>query len=131
MKDERTLADRLEEAIKASRELAMPQVALSMTDAFTVLQALRSQPSVEGWRPIETAPKDGTLIMTWCVHANAEFCDDAVAEGYAGPVIAKWIDHHGGGFTWHGLAGTHTHWQPLPAAPDARQINSMYEGGDE
>lgn len=73
--------------------------------------------TASAWKPIETAPKDGTLILTWCVHVNAEFCDDAVAEGYAAPVIAKWIDHNGGGFTWHGLAGTHTHWMPLPTPP--------------
>jgi hypothetical protein len=88
--------------------------------AYRAMIAAAPQPAPaaeKGWRPIETAPKDGSLILTWCVHVNAEFCDDAVAEGYAGPVIAKWIDHNGGGWTWHGLAGTHTHWQPLPEPP--------------
>lgn len=69
------------------------------------------------WQPIETAPKDGTMILAWCEHINAKYAKNAVAEGWAGPVVANWINHNGGGWTWHGLAGQFTHWMPLPEPP--------------
>ena len=72
----------------------------------------------EMWQPIETAPRDGTYIIAWTVHANAKYSKDPIAEGWACPSIVKWIDHNGGGWTWNGLAGVHTHWMPLPDAPD-------------
>jgi hypothetical protein len=53
------------------------------------------------WRPIETAPKDGTRLMLW----------DSRAGGYA--VTGAWVA---------GSADDHetiTHWQPLPAPPEA------------
>lgn len=68
------------------------------------------------WKPIETAPRDGTRILAWCVHALASATHDE-DDGYRGPVIARWIEHNGGGWCWHGLAGTFTHWMPLPPPP--------------
>lgn len=69
------------------------------------------------WHPIETAPKDGTRIVAWCVHPTAEYAKDAVNEGWSAPVVARWIDHNGGGWTWHGHLGEFTHWMPLPPPP--------------
>jgi hypothetical protein len=69
------------------------------------------------WQPIETAPTDGTRVLLWCVHPNAEFSPDPVAEGWAAAVVGEWIDHNGGGWTWHGLLGRMTHWRPLPPPP--------------
>lgn len=69
------------------------------------------------WQPIETAPKDGTIILAWCVHTNAKYAANPVKEGWVAPVVARWIDHHGGGWTWNGHAGEFTHWMPLPDAP--------------
>lgn len=72
---------------------------------------LRSEPVGEpvGWRPIETAPKDGTHILVWMRHEAYGF----KAEGVD---TARWTDHNGGGWvTW--LSGTPTHWMPLPSAP--------------
>lgn len=68
-----------------------------------------------GWLPMVLAPKDGTEIVAWCVHADAKYSDDSRAAGWEGPVIAKWIEHHGGGWTWHGLAGIFTGWVPVPS----------------
>ena len=73
----------------------------------------------ERWEPIETAPKDGTPIIAYCVHTNAKYATNSIQEGWEYPVIAKWIDHNGGGWTWHGMAGTFTHWRPLPAPPSS------------
>ena len=77
--------------------------------------------NAHGWRPISTAPRDGTRVLLWCVHANAAYSDDPVAEGWAAAVLGAWIDHNGGGWTWHGLCGRMTHWQPLPAPPPTTQ----------
>lgn len=69
------------------------------------------------WQPIETAPKDGTWIIAWCVHQNSQWSKAPVGEGWEAPVLAQWIDHNGGGWTWNGLCGQFTHWMPLPKAP--------------
>lgn len=70
-----------------------------------------------GWRPIETAPRDGTRVLLWCVHAHAAYSADPVSEGWAACVLGQWINHNGGGWTWHGLCGRLTHWRPLPPPP--------------
>jgi hypothetical protein len=66
----------------------------------------------DGWRPIETAPKDGTRILVWreAVVPGAPYCD-----------VTAWPKN------WTGLwptaymhyADGHepTHWQPLPPLP--------------
>lgn len=69
----------------------------------------------EQWLPIETAPKDGTPIVAWCVHPYASSMTEP--KDYVGPVIAYWIEHNGGGWTWHGHLGNFTHWRPLPDPP--------------
>lgn len=71
----------------------------------------------QSWQPIETAPRDGTRILIWFVHSNAKFSDDPVGHGWEAAHEAHWIDHNGGGWTWHGLAGSPTHWMPLPESP--------------
>ena len=75
---------------------------------------------VVGWREIESAPKDGTRILVWFVHANAAYSKDPVAEGWEAAHEAYWIDHNGGGWTWYGLCGIAKYWQPLPAPPAQR-----------
>ncbi len=77
--------------------------------------------AAKGWRPIETAPKDGSFVFLWMVHANAQFSSDPETDGWVAPVVAQWIEHNGGGWTWHGLCGCPTHWMPLPAAPGAHR----------
>jgi hypothetical protein len=76
------------------------------------------QPEI-GWQPIETAPKDGTSIIAWCVHRNAPYAKDPVAEGWEGPVITSWTAFNEGGWVWHGLCGTFSHWMPCPCRPQS------------
>ena len=63
----------------------------------------------EGWRPIETAPKDGQAILVtdgwccYCVEWDEEFDWWTVDDNKLGP------------FRLRGSAPTH--WMPLPAAP--------------
>jgi hypothetical protein len=54
---------------------------------------------VPGWQPIETAPKDGTLVLLYLP-------DGLMA-------CRRWQDNH-----WRGWDSEDaTHWMPLPAAP--------------
>ncbi len=70
-------------------------------------------PRGEGWRPIRTAPRvEGVKLELWFVHNFAQYCDDPVKSGYVAAHGAEWIKFNGGGWTWHGLCGTATHWRP-------------------
>lgn len=70
-----------------------------------------------GWRPIETAPRDGTNILLLC-----DFGDRREM------TIARWSDNPlpagpFGKFMWREMQDSTvaekvpTHWQPLPALP--------------
>lgn len=71
------------------------------------------------WQPIASAPKDGTKILAWCVHQNAKYASSAERETWEGPVVARWIEFNGGGWSWNGHFGHFTHWMPLPLPPNA------------
>lgn len=64
------------------------------------------------WQPIETAPKDGTSVLTWgCVH------DDGGVHMFETPSFQL---SRFGETGWVSAAlGTHepTHWMPLPEPP--------------
>lgn len=68
----------------------------------TELAALRER--VE-WRPIETAPKDGTRLIL----ATISDGDVDSSSGY-------WTDHNGGGWVRF-MPWQPTHWLPLPPIP--------------
>ena len=54
------------------------------------------------WEPIETAPRDGTVIDLW----DSEF----------GRITEQWWDEDDG--CWSGFGPENiTHWMPLPGAP--------------
>lgn len=90
---------------------------------YRAMWAAAPQPPESGWRTdMENAPRDGTPILAWTVHQNAAFAKDAIGDGWACASVIRWIDHNGGGWTWNGLAGAHTHWRPLPDPPAAPQL---------
>lgn len=66
-----------------------------------------------GWRPIETAPRDGTRVLVWRPRES----DDHVA--HAG--VDHWRDDNAGGGSgsWYRSRRYQqpTHWMPLPAPP--------------
>lgn len=73
------------------------------------------------WRPIETAPRDGTLILATVKHIGC----DAVSFWGAG-----WRETTNGLM----LRDEPTHWQPLPAPPEGEgQKNRIaeLEGGKD
>lgn len=57
----------------------------------------------EGWRPIETAPRDGTWVLVWDRYLGVRLAKYEEPEGLFGDALS-WFLHP-------------THWQPLPAAP--------------
>lgn len=57
------------------------------------------------WRPIETAPKDGTRIL---VHVP----------GFGQEISAWSLRMATGEHEWFGLARDPTHWMPLPEPPE-------------
>ncbi|WP_257803316.1 hypothetical protein [Burkholderia glumae] len=78
------------------------------------------------WQPIETAPKDGSMILMW-VHANRHLIDEdgnPYEENFATVDFGEWKEfgEHGGAFIAY--SGPHgdgadgiTHWMPLPVDP--------------
>lgn len=63
------------------------------------------------WRPIETAPKDGTFVLgyAWeCV--DVQYNDNGMR--------VTWFERGSWqGFPWASQGMKPTHWQPLPAPP--------------
>lgn len=67
-----------------------------------------------GWRPIETAPKDGTVVLVWRPRES----DDHVAHA----AVDHWRSYEiggGGSGSWYRSRRYQqpTHWMPLPATP--------------
>ena len=64
------------------------------------------------WQPIETAPKDGTGLLTYphyiVTHWSVDECRMSSGAGWAG----KWNEH-----TDTFAVITPTHWVPLPSPP--------------
>lgn len=79
-----------------------------------------STPDINGWMPIETAPKDGTTVDLWAKVRNRDE-SARVADCSWGSMV----DWHGEERDdWFGLyVGMHlsyenpTHWRPLPKPP--------------
>lgn len=78
----------------------------------------------EGWRPIETAPKDGTSVLLF------------KSSGLTGMTVGNWrrpMSSRTPGY-WQTTPGLYacepSHWQPLPAppAPDFRRAASALRG---
>ena len=66
------------------------------------------------WRPIESAPKDGTRVLLYTAGGDGEDEDRTIAEGSWGKdpwMVNTWCME--GGDFWPGA----THWRPLPAPP--------------
>ncbi len=106
------LVDHNRAASRKFRQAAHPSAILAL------ISLARRAVSADGeWRPIESAPRDGTPLLAWCVHPHARHAEDP--KEWAAAVVTQWINHNGGGWTWNGMAGSFTHWQPLPAPPTA------------
>lgn len=81
------------------------------------------------WRPIESAPKDGSLFLCW-VSAERWSQEDGGGSGRGADTsdvdFCQWRDNNGNGYFMNmmgqlGDVQAITHWQPLPAAPTQEQ----------
>ncbi|MGS1028794.1 hypothetical protein [Burkholderia glumae] len=93
-----------------------------------VLAAASPAPAIPAvhWQPIETAPKDGSMILMW-VHANRHLIDEdgnPYEENFAAVDFGEWKEfgEHGGAFIAYSCphgdgADGITHWMPLPIGP--------------
>jgi hypothetical protein len=86
---------------------------------------LPAAPAVQGWMPIESAPKDGTLFLCWVdAIERGEDDDGNYRESDASCAdMCAWIKPHDDEGYFDPCGGPYghsqmvTHWQPLPAAP--------------
>jgi hypothetical protein len=60
------------------------------------------------WQPIETAPKDGSLVLGFGPHEQRRTYIEAI-QHYRGKWTITWMDGY----------GEPTHWMPLPEPPHA------------
>lgn len=116
----RERADTILESCRRNKKRGVPEWFEGFTgDIITAFAAeieaaeARGLSAGPGWRPIETAPKDGTRILVW-----SEFRGNMAASMHEKTTcdLTYWNDLNGGGWVRHTWA-TPTHWQPLPAAP--------------
>ncbi|MCY1741174.1 hypothetical protein [Ensifer sp. SL37] len=75
--------------------------AADLTEAADRIEELEAE--LGGWAPIDTAPRDGTIIDLWHV------------DGYRVP--DTWWDEEDGIWTCMFEPEDLTHWRPLPSAP--------------
>jgi hypothetical protein len=90
-----------------------PAIVEEMQKAFSVLDFPVRQLDV--WRPMGTAPKDGTEVELLLWHRNHRYAADWDRKNWEQIVTAEWIDFNGGGWTWNGMCGDPQCWRPLPA----------------
>lgn len=107
------------QALAGDDEALANALGQSWVERAQQLVALSSAPAQEPmWRPIETAPKDGTLLLLWEEHEDEPFI------GFWYEHRARWVastthyDTDGNACVidrvWsEGVA----HWMPLPTAP--------------
>lgn len=67
---------------------------------------------MSGWKPITTAPKDGTWVMLGIVGRNE------VLLAYWHRLLGEWWGQSGSSGEWKKWQKA-THWRPMPEAPHA------------
>ena len=73
---------------------------------------------IDGFLSMESAPHDGTDILLLIRHKNYELSPSPKWEEL---VVGRWINHNGGGWTYHGLYGRPVAWRPCPQPMPVRE----------
>lgn len=85
-----------------------------MTDPDTMPADGSGEADPNGWRPIETAPKDGTLVLIFAALGNPA--------AFEGVLLAAYGRTDDNGEDWWALDSggwvkSPSHWMPLPPPP--------------
>lgn len=111
-----TIFDEADEDVK--RRLDKSSGAREWHDAIydAILSRLQAfaAPQAPQWQPIETAPRDGTIILLYS--REAEVC---FGRWHKNPAI-EWLASSNGFDSVAFPKDAFTHWMPLPAAPEAQ-----------
>lgn len=100
-----------------SRNLQAANILRGSCDSAPIVQAFarfEAQIRAEGWRPIETAPRDGSEFLGYHLCADAYTGDWYALVEYSGDQQWPWEDQEG-----RHPRGFLTHWMPPPAPPTA------------
>ena len=76
----------------------------------------------DGWRPIESAPKDGTLILACGFGPKGYFVADVKYKD------EQWMIFHPEEDDWTVASHRVTHWRPLPSPPSATELQPTKPG---
>jgi hypothetical protein len=115
-------AANLIETLRKERDDALDKARLHQTDAAVAWKEVEALRAGNQWRPIETAPKDGTFIDLWVGDrvANAKWSN---GEWQELELEWEWM-------SWQAIGVTPTHWMPLPPPPAlAQPVDSGNNGG--
>lgn len=96
----------------------------TLADALEAERAKVAAARLEGWQPIETAPKDGTAILIACDYHRPNRSQVTLA--WWEPRVRKWVesqhwDDCEDDWNFNTCAFRVTHWMPLPDHPEAPQ----------
>lgn len=82
------------------------------------IEAWNTRTAAEGWRPIESAPRDGTLFLAWQIVPTEDYDTGRVTDECS-PCIAQSVFGAVGSIPLHYVPKGQriTHWRPLPAPP--------------
>ena len=84
------------------------------------------------WHCMTDAPRDGTEVELLLRHVNYRYCKtDEERAQWEQAVRSRWIDFNGGGWTWHGMAGSIVGWRPLPSNAELTGGPDASDKGDD
>ena len=93
-----------------------PEVVLALLDTIDALRASLAAAEKERdaarWQPIETAPKDGTLVDLWAGERIADCAWNVPSNCWAERSVSSFS-----GRPYWAVVNNPTHWMPLPTAP--------------
>jgi len=105
----------------------MPRIEMTDLERIALSKAAgESIPCTNGWRPIETAPKDGTRIIVYANGHTKNGVWGGIEGSWVGEVFwkDKWYGYETGGWMIancdeeYGCFVVATCWQPLPEPPN-------------
>lgn len=101
-----------------SKEPTAVDIAARCAAAIRALSPSTAEAKPDGWRTMESAPKDGRTIPIRFEHINYAVAPLEDKDRWAEVCMAYWTDHNSGGWVWHGIAGKPTAWFDLPLPPN-------------